>query len=154
MPGTKHIEPGRDGKPTDFSELIAHAQKCPPPTEIEHGEIIGGFAHHQVIELAPKIIELVKEGKIRKFVVMAGCDGRMPSRDYYTKFAEAPPKDCVILVVPFCTHEGSGLSNTESYIADVCKGSTVAKGLAVRGETAQNNREQARKTVNRWIEQL
>ena len=97
MPGTKHIEPGRDGKPTDFSELIAHAQKCPPPTEIEHGEIIGGFAHHQVIELAPKIIELVKEGKIRKFVVMAGCDGRMPSRDYYTKFAEALPKDCVIL---------------------------------------------------------
>ncbi len=97
MPGTKHIEPGKDGKPTDFSELIAHAQKCPPPTEIEHGEIIGGFAHHQVIELAPKIVELIKEGKIRKFVVMAGCDGRMPSRDYYTKFAEALPKDCVIL---------------------------------------------------------
>ncbi len=97
MPGTKHIEPGKDGKPTDFSELIAHAQKCEPPTEIEHGEIIGGFAHHQVIELAPKIIELIKAGKIRKFVVMAGCDGRMPSRDYYTKFAEALPKDCVIL---------------------------------------------------------
>ncbi len=97
MPGTKHIEPGKDGKPTDFSELIAHAQKCPPPTEIEHGEIIGGFAHHQVIELAPKIVELIKAGKIRKFVVMAGCDGRMPSRDYYTKFAEALPKDCVIL---------------------------------------------------------
>lgn len=97
MPGTKHIEPGKDGKPTDFSELIAHAQKCPLPTEIEHGEIIGGFAHHQVIELAPKIIELIKAGKIRKFVVMAGCDGRMPSRDYYTKFAEALPKDCVIL---------------------------------------------------------
>lgn len=97
MPGTKHIEPGKDGKPTDFSELIAHAQKCPPPTEIEHGEIVGGFAHHQVIELAPKIVELIKEGKIRKFVVMAGCDGRMPSRDYYTKFAEALPKDCVIL---------------------------------------------------------
>lgn len=97
MPGTKHIEPGKDGKPTDFSELIAHAQKCPPPTEIEQGEIVGGFAHHQVIELAPKIIQLIKEGKIRKFVVMAGCDGRMPSRDYYTKFAEALPKDCVIL---------------------------------------------------------
>lgn len=97
MPGTKHIEPGKDGKPTDFSELIAHAQKCPPPTEIEHGEIIGGFAHHQVLELAPKIIELIQSGKIRKFVVMAGCDGRMPSRDYYTKFAEALPKDCVIL---------------------------------------------------------
>ncbi len=97
MPGTHHIEDGRDGKPKDFSELIAHAQKCQPPTEIEHGEIIGGFAHHQVIELAPKIIDLIKHGKIRKFVVMAGCDGRFPSRAYYTKFAEALPDDCVIL---------------------------------------------------------
>ena len=97
MPGTHHIEPGRNGEPTDFTELIAHAQKCPPPTEIEHGEIIGGFAHHQVIELAPKIIDLINRGKIRKFVVMAGCDGRFPSRDYYTKFAEALPEDCVIL---------------------------------------------------------
>lgn len=97
MPGTHHIEDGRDGKPKDFSELIAHAQKCQPPTEIEHGEIIGGFAHHQVIELAPKIIDLIKRGKIRKFVVMAGCDGRFPSRAYYTKFAEALPDDCVIL---------------------------------------------------------
>lgn len=97
MPGTHHIEDGRDGKPKDFSELIAHAQKCQPPTEIEHGEIIGGFAHHQVIELAPKIIDLIKRGKIRKFVVMAGCDGRFPSRAYYTKFAEALPEDCVIL---------------------------------------------------------
>ena len=97
MPGTRHIEEGHDGKPKDFSELIAHAQKCPPPTAIEHGEIIGGFAHHQVIELAPKIIDLINRGKIRKFVVMAGCDGRFPSRDYYTKFAEALPQDCVIL---------------------------------------------------------
>ncbi|MBD5353572.1 MAG: hydroxylamine reductase [Bacteroides sp.] len=97
MPGTHHIKEGRDGKPKDFSELIAHAQKCPPPTEIEHGEIVGGFAHHQVIELAPKIIDLINRGKIRKFVVMAGCDGRFPSRDYYTKFAEALPEDCVIL---------------------------------------------------------
>ncbi len=97
MPGTHHIEDGRGGKPKDFSELIAHAQKCQPPTEIEHGEIIGGFAHHQVIELAPKIIDLIKRGKIRKFVVMAGCDGRFPSREYYTKFAEELPKDCVIL---------------------------------------------------------
>lgn len=94
MPGTHHIP---DGQPKDFSELIAHAQKCPPPTAIEHGTIVGGFAHHQVIELAPKIIDLIQRGKIRKFVVMAGCDGRMPSRDYYTKFAEALPKDCVIL---------------------------------------------------------
>lgn len=94
LPGTHHIP---DGHPKDFSELIAHAQKCPPPTEIEHGEITGGFAHHQVVALAPKIIDLISRGKIRKFVVMAGCDGRMPSRDYYTKFAEALPEDCVIL---------------------------------------------------------
>lgn len=94
MPGTHHIP---DGHPKDFSELIAHAQKCPPPTEIEHGEIVGGFAHHQVVALAPKIIDLIKRGKIRKFVVMAGCDGRMPSRDYYTRFAEKLPEDCVIL---------------------------------------------------------
>ncbi|MCM1520755.1 MAG: hydroxylamine reductase [Lachnoclostridium sp.] len=94
LPGTHHIP---DGHPKDFSEMIAHAQKCQPPTEIEHGEIVGGFAHHQVVELAPKIIDLIKRGKIRKFVVMAGCDGRMPSRDYYTKFAEALPNDCVIL---------------------------------------------------------
>lgn len=97
MPGTHHIPERKDGKPKDYSELIARAQKCEPPTEIEHGEIIGGFAHHQVIELAPKILDLIKQGKIRKFVVMAGCDGRFPSRDYYTKFAEALPKDCVIL---------------------------------------------------------
>lgn len=97
MPGTHHIGEGRDGKPKDFSELIAHAQKCPPPVAIEHGKIVGGFAHNQVMKLAPKIIELVKSGKIRKFVVMAGCDGRFPSRSYYTKFAEALPQDCVIL---------------------------------------------------------
>lgn len=96
MPGTHHIETGRDGK-KDFSKLIAHALQCQPPTEIEHGEIIGGFAHHQVLELAPKIIDLIQRGKIRKFVVMAGCDGRFPSRSYYTEFAEALPEDCVIL---------------------------------------------------------
>lgn len=97
MPGTHHIGEGHDGKPKDFSELIAHAQKCPPPVAIEHGKIVGGFAHNQVMKLAPKIIELVKSGKIRKFVVMAGCDGRFPSRSYYTKYAEALPQDCVIL---------------------------------------------------------
>lgn len=96
MPGTHHIETDANGK-KDFSELIARAQKCPPPTEIEKGTIIGGFAHHQVLELAPKVIELIKSGKIRKFVVMAGCDGRFQSRAYYTEFAEALPKDCVIL---------------------------------------------------------
>lgn len=96
MPGTHHIGEGHDGKRKDFSELIAHAQKCPPPVAIEHGKIVGGFAHNQVMKLAPTIIELVKSGKIRKFVVMAGCDGRFPSRSYYTKFAEALPQDCVI----------------------------------------------------------
>ena len=96
MPGTHHIEADSEGN-HDFSEVIAKAKTCPSPTEIEHGEIVGGFAHHQVLQLAPKIIELIKEGKIRKFVVMAGCDGRFPSRSYYTEFAEALPKDCVIL---------------------------------------------------------
>lgn len=96
MPGTHRIETGRDGK-KDFSVMIEQARKCQPPTEIEHGEIVGGFAHHQVIELAPKVIDLINRGKIRKFVVMAGCDGRFPSRNYYTEFAEALPDDCVIL---------------------------------------------------------
>ncbi|MDE6227507.1 MAG: hydroxylamine reductase [Muribaculaceae bacterium] len=96
MPGTHHIEADAEGK-HDFSEVIAKAKTCQPPTEIEHGEIIGGFAHQQVAELAPKVVELIKAGKIRKFVVMAGCDGRFPSRSYYTEFAEALPKDCIIL---------------------------------------------------------
>ncbi len=96
MPGTHHIEADAEGR-HDFSEVIERAKKCPAPTEIEKGEIVGGFAHHQVLELAPKVIELIKSGKIRKFVVMAGCDGRFPSRSYYTEFAEALPKDCVIL---------------------------------------------------------
>ncbi len=97
LPGTHHIPDGEPGKPKDFSALIEHALKCAPPEEIENGEIVGGFAHHQVIELAPKIVDLIKRGKIRKFVVMAGCDGRFPSRDYYTEFAKALPDDCVIL---------------------------------------------------------
>lgn len=96
MPGTHHISTGPDGK-KDFSEIIERARQCQPPTEIEHGEIVAGFAHHQVIALAPKVIEFIKAGKIRKFVVMAGCDGRFPSRSYYTEFAGQLPKDCVIL---------------------------------------------------------
>ena len=96
MPGTHHISTGPDGK-KDFSEIIERARQCQPPTEIEHGEIVAGFAHHQVSALAPKVIELIKAGKIRKFVVMAGCDGRFPSRSYYTEFAGQLPKDCVIL---------------------------------------------------------
>ena len=95
-PGCKHI-PGEIGEKKDFSSLIAHAKKCAPPTEIETGEIIGGFAHAQVFALADKVVEAVKSGAIKKFVVMGGCDGRAKSRDYYTEFAKALPKDAVIL---------------------------------------------------------
>ena len=95
-PGCTHI-PGGVGEKKDFSALIDHAKKCPPPTEIERGEIVGGFAHAQVLALADKVVEAVKSGAIRKFVVMAGCDGRAKSRDYYTEFAKALPRDTVIL---------------------------------------------------------
>ena len=77
LPGATHIPDRKEGRPKDFSQLIEHAKKCPPPTEIEHGEIVGGFAHHQVLALADKVVDAVKSGAIRKFVVMAGCDGRM-----------------------------------------------------------------------------
>lgn len=95
-PGCKHI-PGGIGEAKDFSALIAQAKTCPPPREIETGEIVGGFAHAQVLALADKIVEAVKSGAIKKFVVMAGCDGRAKSREYYTEFAKALPKDTVIL---------------------------------------------------------
>ncbi len=97
FPGFKHIEEGINGQPKDFSYLIAHAKQCAAPTEIESGEIVGGFAHNQVIALADKVVDAVKTGAIRKFFVMAGCDGRMKSRSYYTEFAEKLPKDTVIL---------------------------------------------------------
>ena len=95
--GFKHIADRKDGQPKDFSALIEHAKKCAPPTEIESGEIVGGFAHNQVIALADKVIDAVKSGAIRKFFVMGGCDGRMNDRNYYTEFAEKLPKDTVIL---------------------------------------------------------
>lgn len=95
-PGCRHI-PGGIGEKKDFSSIIEQAKTCPPPSEIEKGEITGGFAHAQVFALADKITEAVKSGAIKKFVVMAGCDGRSMSRDYYTKFAEALPADTVIL---------------------------------------------------------
>lgn len=95
-PGCTHI-PGGVGEEKDFSEIIAKAKQCQAPEEIEHGEIIGGFAHAQVFALAYKIVEAVKSGAIRKFVVMAGCDGRAKSRNYYTDFAKGLPKDTVIL---------------------------------------------------------
>ena len=95
-PGCKHIEPDENGV-KDFSEIIEHAKRLAPPTEIEKGKIVGGFAHAQVFALADKIVEAVKSGAIKKFFVMAGCDGRMKSRSYYTEFAEKLPKDTVIL---------------------------------------------------------
>ncbi|MDD4120660.1 MAG: hydroxylamine reductase [Clostridia bacterium] len=95
-PGCKHIVPDKDGN-KDFSEVIEMAKKLPSPEEIETGYIVGGFAHNQTLALADKVIEAVKSGAIKKFFVMAGCDGRMKSRDYYTKFAQALPKDTVIL---------------------------------------------------------
>lgn len=95
--GFKHIADRKDGQPKDFSTLIAHAKKCLPPKEIETGEIVGGFAHNQVLSLADKVIDAVKSGAIRKFFVMGGCDGRMKGRNYYTEFAEKLPHDTVIL---------------------------------------------------------
>jgi hydroxylamine reductase len=96
VPGCKHIERDENGF-KDFSEIIELAKTCQPPVEIEKGEIIGGFAHAQVFALADQVVEAVKSGAIRKFFVMAGCDGRQRSRNYYTDFAKALPKDTVIL---------------------------------------------------------
>lgn len=96
FPGCKHI-PGEIGEEKDFSAIIEHAKSCAAPTEIETGEIIGGFAHNQVLQLADAVVGAVKSGAIKKFVVMAGCDGRAKSRNYYTDFAKALPKDTVIL---------------------------------------------------------
>lgn len=96
VPGCKHI-PGEYGKTKDFSGIIEQAKTCAPPEELETGSIVGGFAHAQVFALADKVVEAVKSGAIRKFVVMSGCDGRMKSRDYYTEFAKALPNDVVIL---------------------------------------------------------
>lgn len=95
-PGCTHIEADENGR-KDFSAIIAKAKSCPPPTEIESGTIVGGFAHHQVFALADQVVEAVRSGSIKKFFVMAGCDGRMQSRQYYTDFAHALPEDNVIL---------------------------------------------------------
>lgn len=96
FPGCKHIS-GSIGEQKDFSEIIALAKTCAAPTQIEDGELVGGFAHEQVFALADKVVDAVKSGAIKKFVVMGGCDGRSKSRDYYTEFAKALPKDTVIL---------------------------------------------------------
>lgn len=95
-PGWKHVPTGADGQ-KDFSEIIALAKTCPAPTSIEKGSIVGGFAHNQVFALADKVVDAVKSGAIKKFVVMSGCDGRQAGRDYYADFAKALPQDTVIL---------------------------------------------------------
>ncbi|HNZ28378.1 MAG TPA: hydroxylamine reductase [Candidatus Goldiibacteriota bacterium] len=96
-PGVKHISDREQGKAKDFSEVIALAKKCAPPVELEKGEIIGGFAHDQILALADKVVDAVKSGAIKRFVVMGGCDGRQPGRSYFTEVAENLPKDTVIL---------------------------------------------------------
>lgn len=96
-PGVPHIPDREQGKPKDFTELLERAKKCAPPEQIESGKILGGFAHHQIDQLSEKILEAVKAGKIRRFVVMGGCDGRIKSREYYTEVAKALPGDTVIL---------------------------------------------------------
>ncbi len=95
--GCTHIADRKDGNPKDFSVIIEHAKRCAPPVEIEKGTIVGGFAHNQVLQLADKVVDAVKSGAIRKFFVMAGCDGRMKDRNYYTEFASKLPQDTVIL---------------------------------------------------------
>lgn len=95
--GCPHIPDRRNGEPKDFSRLIEHASSCPPPEPIETGSLTGGFAHATLKDAAPRILEAVRAGKIRKFVVMAGCDGRMASRSYYTEFARNLPEDTIIL---------------------------------------------------------
>jgi hydroxylamine reductase len=95
--GVKHVADRVEGKAKDFSALIEHAKRCPSPTEIETGELVGGFAHNQVTALADKVVDAVKSGAIKQFFVMAGCDGRVKGRDYYADFAQALPNDTVIL---------------------------------------------------------
>ncbi|WP_245608651.1 hydroxylamine reductase [Saccharibacillus sacchari] len=97
FPGVTHIPDGENGAHKDFSALIEQARSCPAPTEIESGEIVGGFAHHAVLSVADQVVEAVKTGAIRQFFVMAGCDGRMKSRNYYTDFAKELPQDTVIM---------------------------------------------------------
>jgi hydroxylamine reductase len=95
--GAKHIPDRAKAGAKDFSEIIELAKKCNPPTEIETGKIVGGFAHNQVLALADKVVEAVKSGAIKRFIVMAGCDGRQKTRSYYTEVAENLPEDTVIL---------------------------------------------------------
>lgn len=108
--GCTHIANRKDGSPKDFSVIIEHAKRCAPPVEIEKGTIVGGFAHNQVLQLADKVVDAVKSGAIRKFFVMAGCDGRMKDRNYYTEFASKLPQDTVILTAGCAKYRYNKLS--------------------------------------------
>ena len=108
--GVTHIAPRKDGQPKDFSIIIEHAKKCAAPTELETGTIVGGFAHNQVMQLADKVVDAVKTGAIKKFFVMAGCDGRMKSRDYYTEFADKLPEGTIILTAGCAKYRYNKLS--------------------------------------------
>jgi len=114
VPGCKHIEGDKDGN-KDFSQLIEMAKNCKAPTEIEKGEIVGGFAHNQVLALADKVVDAVKTGAIKRFFVMAGCDGRAKSRIYYSEFAEKLPKDTVILTAGCAKYKYNKLN-----LGDIC----------------------------------
>ena len=96
-PGLTHVAEREDGKAKDFSKVIEMAKTCAPPTEIETGTIVGGFAHNQVMDLADKVVDAVKSGAVKRFIVMAGCDGRQKDRGYFTEVAEKLPKDTIIL---------------------------------------------------------
>lgn len=109
-PGAKHIPDRSDGGTKDFSEIIEQAKKCPPPIQLEEGKIIGGFAHHQVLALADRVVDAVKSGAIKKFFVMGGCDGRFKERSYYTDFAQALPDDTVILTAGCAKYRYNKLS--------------------------------------------
>lgn len=109
FPGTKHIPMPVNGK-KDFSALIEHAKKCPPPLPLEEGEIIGGFAHYTLQSLSETIIDAIQKGYVKKFVVMAGCDGRMPARQYYTDFARQLPADTIILTAGCAKYRYNKLS--------------------------------------------
>jgi hydroxylamine reductase len=96
-PGVTHIPDRKDGQPKDFSAIIELAKTCPPPKEIETGTLVAGFAHNQVLALADKVVEAVKSGAVKRFIVMAGCDGRHKTRSYFTEVAEQLPDDTIIL---------------------------------------------------------
>ena len=148
-PGCTHID-GEIGAQKDFSALIEQAKHCSAPEELEHGEIIGGFAHNQVLALASQIVEAVNSGAIKKFVVMAGCDGRANSRNYYTDFARALPKDAVILTAGCPNHKTVVGKFTQAHLVFViCHSLKAARESLLRSFRIPHHH--TRRTVHRAI---